>query len=321
VTACSDESGLCLFGEPGHELGGGYRRGKVIGLAGPEMEAVAVVALLCGRSNGSSQMVNFRIGAGGVRGVLAQEAVDDAASGASRERPRQRGQCVRARDRVAVGERRRRLGTEHERRAELRGRGACREHRGDSAASRDATGRHEGHRVADGCADELQQDKQPEVARRAVVEAAAVSPGLDALNDHCVGADRMCRPCLVRRRRRHPDGRACVVEPLDILRRRAAERERDDRDLLCAEELELLGVAVIVPTGSTQRGTETLGLAVQRVGVGGDVGGAGAVPRRGEDVDPERRLVGQQQPERLEVSAYVAEGLVTRSHEPEPAGA
>ena len=65
-----------------------------------------------------------------------------------------------------------------------------REHRRDAAAGGDAARRHQrqvGHR-----AHELEQREQPDVARRRVVEGAAVPARLDALHDQRV------RPGLLR---------------------------------------------------------------------------------------------------------------------------
>jgi hypothetical protein len=53
------------------------------------------------------------------------------------------------------------------------------------------------------------------------------------------------------------------------------------------EKLELVGVPVVVPAWCTQLNVVPRSLARERVGVGGNVRGAGAVPRRREYVDAE----------------------------------
>ena len=58
--------------------------------------------------------------------------------------------------------------------------------------------------------------------------------------------------------------------------------------MLRADQVELVGVAVVVPAGLTKRRTAALGLAAQHLGVRGDTRDAGPVPWWREQVDPER---------------------------------
>ncbi len=98
-------------------------------------------------------------------------------------------------ERGAVRRGRPRLGAEHERGADLGGRGARREHGRDAAAGGDAAGRDEGD--VDVRADELEQREQPVVdAVLAVDERAAVPARLRALDDERAGAggDRLRAP-------------------------------------------------------------------------------------------------------------------------------
>jgi hypothetical protein len=65
------------------------------------VEAVGVAALPRRGTDGRREVMDFGIGARGIGGVLAQEAVDDAACGAASECSCQRDGRFAARERVA----------------------------------------------------------------------------------------------------------------------------------------------------------------------------------------------------------------------------
>ena len=157
-----------------------------VGLAGPEVEAVGVAGLAGGAAERGGEVVDLGVGGRRGVGVLAHEAVDDAAGAAAAEGAGDVGRSVGF-DRSTVGGRGGRLGAEHEGGSELRGRGAGREDGGDPGAVEEPAGGDQ--RQPGGPGDEAQQSEEAEVLPVAVVEGAAVPARLEALpdTDKCVG--------------------------------------------------------------------------------------------------------------------------------------
>ena len=137
--------------------------------------------------------------------MFAQEPVHDAACGAASERTGKRGRGLPVEDGGAVRGGCCRLWAEHERGAELRGRGAGGEDCGNAVAGSDAAGSDQSEFVTDRRTDQLQQGQQPQITGRAVIESAAVPAGLHTLHDDRVRADCAGHGGLAGRRRSHPD--------------------------------------------------------------------------------------------------------------------
>ena len=209
--------------------------------------------------------------------------VDDAAREPAGERARQRGRARRG-ERGAVRGVRPRLGREQERGAELRRRGAGREHGRDAAPSADAAGRDE-RQVDVGARHEPQQRQQPAVRRfLAVHERRPVAARLHAL-------DARARRRRRRGRLRASSGSVTVTHtsapaarrPADDLGRRAAERERDDR-----RPASRAAARAWPPTpSSSKRGSPASG--PKRSTCARTASGSAAGAPGDEQVDPERR--------------------------------
>ena len=118
---------------------------------------------------------------------------------------------------------------------------------------------------------------------------------------------------------RHPDLGARVVERGDHLGRRAAERERDDRDPLAVKDGQLRPPLVVVIGGVADLDPVAVGLDLEAIEVGGQ---PGAVDRGGagdEHVDAERPV--GELAELSDLGPNRGRRLVAAGEEPEAPGA
>src|SRR3954451_11242627 len=170
--------------QPPREHARGLLRRERVRLPGPQVQALRVAALARGRTQRRGDVVDVRVGARRLLGVLAHEAVDDPARGATAERARERGRGL-AGERLAVYVGGAGLRRAHERGAERRGGGAGREHGGDGAAGCQPAGGDQ--RKVDRRGDELERGEHAQVRGRVVVlEHGAMPARLDALDDEGV---------------------------------------------------------------------------------------------------------------------------------------
>ena len=120
---------------------------------------------------------------------------------------------------------------------------------------------------------------------------------------------------LGRRRDRHPRLRTGVAQLREHLARRAAEGERDDRDPLADDELELRLPGVVVVLRPAQRDPDPRGLLRQPGRVALDLPRVAVAGRR-EDVHPEGP--GGERADRRDLLAHRLGRLVAGREEPEP---
>src|SRR5512132_4539093 len=101
-------------------------------LTGAQVEAIPVASDSCRCAQRRGQVVDLRVRAWRL-GMVAEEAVDDAAGCPARERSGERGRCIVAADHVSVGGSRSGFWAEHERGAQLCGCSTTSKHGGDAS--------------------------------------------------------------------------------------------------------------------------------------------------------------------------------------------
>lgn len=263
--------------------------------------------------------MNLGVGGGGVRPVLAHEAVDQAAGGPAGERARQLGpyeQGVGQRllvQGVGAGL----LGGE-EGGAELGGTGPGREDGGDLAAAHDAAGGDDGQ--AHGLPDLREEGEQPDArpVRLRVVPMRPLMPaGLHSLHDHGIGTGPLYGEGLVRCGHGDEGEGAGAAQGLQHIRLRHPEVERDDRHRV-VEQHGQLGVVPVVPPAVPVPQLRLVpgGLTgeLMRVDVHGR--GVGILGLRHEQVDPEGPA--RQAPQLLDLLVHPVGGFVPGGEEPQP---
>ena len=138
-----------------------------------------------------------------------------------------------------------RLGTEHERRTDLRSARACREHGRDRRAVGDAAGGDE--RKVRYRARQSQESQQAQLTAPVHIGEAAPMPAcFDALADECVRTDQRSGGRLVSLGHRNPDRNPSLLKCAHEVGYGAAECERHDRHAQLAHHLEFRLQSVVV---------------------------------------------------------------------------